>query len=88
MVRRGRIFCSLALRDRLIRECPREDLKFILYCGFHAGLRKLAIIEARPFWFDLDAGLLHLRKTPTIRFKDREERTVPLTQEFKTFLKG
>ena len=80
-------FCTLELRDRLIRECPREDLKFILYCGFHAGLRKLEIMEARPFWFDLDAGLLHLRKTPTIRFKDREERTVPLTQEFLVFLK-
>jgi integrase len=79
-------FCSVELRDRLIRECPREDLKFVLYSGFHAGLRKIEIIEARPFWFDLEAGLLHLRKTPTIRFKDREERTVPLTQEFKAFL--
>ncbi len=63
-------FCPVELRDWLIRECPREDLKFVLYCGFHAGLRKLEIIEARPFWFDLDAGLLHLRKTPTIRFKE------------------
>ena len=80
-------FCTIELRDRLIHDCPRQDLKFVLYCGFHAGLRKLEIIEARPFWFDLEAGLLHLRKTPTIRFKDREERTVPMTREFLAFVR-
>lgn len=82
-----RDFCSHELRDRLIQECPREDLKFVLYCGFHAGLRFNEIVEARRSWFDLDAGLLHLRKHEGIRFKDREERTVPLTAGFKTFLK-
>jgi len=83
-----RSFCDYELRDRLIRECPRDDLKFVLFCGFHAGLRKNEIIEARPFWFDLNTGLLHLRKTPTMQFKDREERTIPLTQEFLSFLQS
>ncbi len=39
--------------DLLISECPDRELKFILYCGFHAGLRKGEIVQARPEWFDL-----------------------------------
>ena len=50
-------FCTPELVDKLIRECTREDLKFILYCGFHCGLRAQEIVEARPFWFDLDGPL-------------------------------
>jgi integrase len=83
-----RDFCSEEQRDLLISTCHRDDLLFCLFCGFHAGLRKNEIIEARPFWFDLRAGLLHLRKTATMNFKDREERTIPLTDGFKAFLDG
>lgn len=79
-------FCTPELRDRLVRECPREDLKFALFCGFHAGLRFNEISEAKRFWFDLDAGLLHLRKHEGISFKDRTERTIPLTGAFLSFL--
>ena len=64
--RRLKDFCSETERDRLIKSCTREDLAFVLYAGFHAGLRKNEIIEARPWWFDLSAGKLHLRETPTI----------------------
>lgn len=85
---RMRDFCTNDHRDKLIRKAPDDSLRFVLYCGFHAGLRKNEIIEARPFWFDLDAGLLHLRKTATMNFKDREERTIPLTAEFLVFLKS
>lgn len=81
-------FCPFDLRDQLIREAPTDELKFILFCGFHAGLRFQEIVEARPFWFDLDAGRLNLRKTTTINFKDREERSVPLTLEFQRFLQS
>jgi integrase len=80
-------FCSPALRDKLISECPRDDLKFVLYCGFHAGLRFNEIVEAKASWFDLNAGLLHLRKHEGIQFKDGEERTIPLTKGFSTFLR-
>ncbi len=80
-------FCSPELRDKLIGECDREDLKFVLFCGFHAGLRSSEIVEAIPKWFDLEAGLLHLVKTPTIAFKDREERSVPLTRQFLSFVR-
>lgn len=83
---RFRDFCTAQQRDRLISTCKREDLRFVLYCGFHAGLRKNEIIEARPWWFDLCSGLLHLRSTTTFAFKDRRERTIPITKEFKRFL--
>lgn len=85
--RRLKDFCSIEQRDQLINNCKREDLAFALFAGFHAGLRKNEIIEARPFWFDLERGLLHLRETSTIKFKDREERTIPLTRGFLRFLK-
>jgi integrase len=80
-------FCTPVLRDKLIRKCKRDDLKFVLFCGFHAGMRKNEIIEARPDWFDLGAKLIHIRKTPTFRPKDRDERTIPMTNEFKAFIK-
>jgi integrase len=79
-------FCSFDLRDRLIREAPTDELRFILFCGFHAGLRFQEIVEARPFWFDLASGILYLRKTTTMNFKDREERSIPLTLQFQNFL--
>jgi integrase len=80
-------FATYELRDKLIREAPNDDLRFILYCGFHAGMRKLEIIEARAFWFDLDAKMIHMRKTATIQFKDRDERSIPMTEEFAAFLR-
>jgi integrase len=83
-----RDFCTEAERDKLIDTCTREDLKFVLFVGFHAGLRKREIIEARPFWFDLENGLLHLRRTPTMNFKDREERTIPMTPKLREFVKS
>jgi integrase len=81
-------FCSFDLRDRLIREAPSDEMRFILLCGFHAGLRFQEIVEARPFWFDLPHGRVDLRQTTTMRFKDREERSIPLTIEFQMFLKS
>ncbi len=81
-------FCNFDLRDKLIKNAPTKELRFILLCGFHAGLRFQEIVEARPFWFDLRGGLLHLRKTSTMNFKDREERSIPLTKQFRAFLKS
>jgi site-specific recombinase XerD len=81
------LFCSPEERDKLIADAPNDEMKFILYCGFHAGLRKNEIIEARPDWFDLERGALHVRATQSFRPKDREARTVPLTAEFQKFLR-
>lgn len=80
-------FADFELRDKLITEAPDDDLKFILYAGFHWGLRKREIMEARPFWFDLDGGMLHLRKTSTMQFKDREERAIPMSKESVAFMR-
>jgi integrase len=82
-----KLFCTPAQRDKLLARCKREDLKFALFCGFHAGMRKQEIIEARPDWFDLKAGSIHVRKTDTFRPKDREDRSIPMTKAFKLFLK-
>lgn len=80
-------FAPFALRDKLIAEAPDDDLRYVLYAGFHWGLRKREIIEVRPFWFDLDSAMLHLRKTATMEFKDREERSIPMTRESVEFMR-
>ena len=80
-------FCDFDLRDRLIGECERPDLKMVLLLGFHAGLRFQEIVEARCYWFDLDRRVLSLRKHPGIQFKDREEREIPMTSALARFCK-
>jgi len=81
------LFCPSELRDRLIAAAPNDEMKFVLYCGFHGGLRKNEIIEARSEWFDLERGSLHIGPTDTFRPKDREARFIPLTKEFTKFLR-
>lgn len=81
-------FCTAELRDKLIAECPREDLKYVLFCGFHAGMRFQEIVESKAFWFDMKEKQLHLRKHAGIQFKDREERAIPMTKDFHAFLTG
>lgn len=63
------------------------DLRFVIYCGIQHGFRKLEVIEARPEWFDLDAGLIHITKTPTFEPKGRDNRTIPMTDEFRAWLR-
>jgi integrase len=73
---------------RLFEKCRDEGMRFALFCALHAGLRKDEIVNARPEWFDLAAGLLHIQATGDWHPKDRANRTIPLTDEFKTFLRG
>lgn len=63
-----------------------EGLKFAVMCGLHAGMRKLEVVEARPDWFDLEAGLIHIQATSTFEPKDRDNRTVPMSDDFKAWL--
>jgi len=65
-----------------------EEMRFVLYCALHAGLRKGEIIASRPAWFDLAAGLLHVQNEADWLVKDRTDRTIPLTAEFRRFLDG
>lgn len=81
-------FLTRADAERLLEVCTDEGMKFALYCALHAGLRKGEICAARPDWFDLEAGLLHVQNTPDFLVKDRDDRTIPLTAEFRAFLKG
>lgn len=81
-------FCSAADVRKLIDSCKDEQLRFVLYAGFHCGLRKEEIIQARPGWFDLDNGLLHVQRSATWEPKDRDDRTIPLTSEFIDFLQS
>lgn len=64
-----------------------NDLKFILYCGFHGGLRRKEICMARVSWFDLKAGLVNVSNDRDFTTKDTENRSIPLTDHFADFLK-
>lgn len=86
---------SRTTKNRLIAEAPTDDMKFILFCGFDAGLRKAEISEARVDWFDEQS--VHVTKAEGKRLrdgdkkwtpKDRDERSIPLTAPFREFLKG
>lgn len=83
------VFCTREERDKLIDNCPsdRPDLKFILMCGFYAGMRRNEIVEARPDWFDIKGSLIHVQRTDTFLPKDREDRTVPMAEPFQKFLR-
>lgn len=87
-------FCTRDQRNELIDNAPTDDLRFILLMGFHAGLRKNEIIEARVDWFDLNEsggpegiGTIHVQNTPTFRIKDREARFIPMSQRVRAFLR-
>jgi integrase len=81
----------------LIDSAPDDDLKFILYAGFQAGLRRGEISWAKVNWFDLDAytdkegqirGAIHVSNDPKANvFLKDENRTVPLESSFREFLK-
>lgn len=87
---------SLAEAERWIREAGRDDLRFVLYCGFHAGMRAGEIKHARAAWFDLARGILTipakenqvsiLGKRILWEIKDRESRSIPLSKAFRAFL--
>ncbi|MGH8094125.1 MAG: tyrosine-type recombinase/integrase [Chthoniobacterales bacterium] len=87
--RKGRTrFAELELAQRLIQNAPTDDLRYVLFCGFHTGMRKMEIVESVPSWFDLAARTVEIRATETFRPKDRDARTIPLTDQFVEFLKS
>jgi site-specific recombinase XerD len=72
--------------NEIIAAATDSDLKFVLHCGFNAGLRRKEIIEARAGWFNVSAGLLHVFSGNGFVTKDKEGRSIPLKREFKEFL--
>ena len=81
-----RSFCRREQVDALIRECPSVEMKFILYAGFHAGLRKEEVIQARPEWFDLRLNILEVVESDDWKPKDKDKRAIPLSKAFHDFL--
>jgi len=81
-----RRFCRREEVDKLIGECPDREMKFILYAGFHAGLRKGEIVQARPEWFDLRLNIIHIVESEDWKPKDKDKRTIPLSAAFRKFL--
>ena len=80
---------------KLISKCKDRNLKFVLYCGFHAGLRKQEIIMSKPSYFDIQQRKLNIpftdetpveEKTHRFRTKNLRSRTIPLSDEFHRFL--
>ena len=61
-------------------------MKFILYAGFHAGLRKEEIIQARPEWFDLRLNIIEVVESDDWKPKDKDKRAIPLSKAFHDFL--
>jgi integrase len=70
----------------LIEECDDPDLEYILYAGFHAGMRKGEIAASRPSWFDLEQGMVNITRSDDFDTKDGEDRSVPLTRGFAAYL--
>jgi len=81
-----RVFLTPADALRVLDEAEDPDLRFAIYCALHCGLRRGEIIASRPHWFDLEAGLLHVQNESDWLTKDRDNRTIPLTNEFLDFL--
>ena len=80
-------WCTKTQRDLLIDNCTDPELKLILFLGFRCGMRKEEIIMAKPDWFDLERKTITLRETPTMQFKGRKGRTIPLDKVFLAYLK-
>lgn len=82
--------------NKWIEAAPTPQMRFILYCGFHAGLRRGEIQHSKPEWFDLESRVLTIpgkerMKLPKGRIiewmpKDAETRRIPLDEEFTAFL--
>jgi integrase len=90
-------YCLPELRDKFLNHWrtispevmakdQAREIAFVIHAGFEAGLRRNEIIEARPEWFSSQARALNVQKTPTFRPKDREDRSIPLTDVFLAFL--
>jgi len=84
--------------QELIALARDPDLKFILYCGFHVGMRAGEITHSRPEWFNLKSGILTIpgEEMQTLpngkqllwQSKDTDTRQIPIDPEFDEFLRS
>ena len=80
------MFAQIEQVKTLISECQNQQLRFILYAGIHAGLRKAEIAAAKWGWFDFERMTINVTRDEFFDTKDGEDRTIPLTIEFAAFL--
>jgi integrase len=77
------------VRDRALEYAEDDDMRFILFCGFYAGMRKKEIVQARPDWFDLEGKVIRIRNTESFTMKARHKpRVVPMHDRFRHFLES
>lgn len=80
-------FLPFATYRKIIVEAPTDELRFIYFCGFECGMRKNEIVEAQPWWFDLNAATVHIQDHAGFRRKNGQIMPIPLTPEFVAFLR-
>lgn len=86
---RSERYCTKDERDRLIATVPegRQDLALVMWLGFFAGLRRREIDQARRNWIDLEAGVIHVKITPTFAPKSsRGVRAIRISPRLHAFL--
>ena len=72
---------------RLIDGCQDLELKYILLCALHAGMRKGETTMSRPEWFNLSRGFIRIpAQDGEWKPKDGCARTIPLSPKFHSFL--
>lgn len=72
---------------QLINECENSRTKFLLFCGFTAGLRKAEMAMATPDWFNLEGQEIVVPELDkNWRPKSKRSRRIPMTDDFRAFL--
>ena len=89
---RRQVVVTIRGGNELIEKAQTDNLRFVLYCGFHAGLRRGEIMHSRPAWFDMDRRVLTVPRVDEVgeskfQIKDDESRDIPLSKQFSAFLK-
>jgi integrase len=89
--------------NEVIESTEDEEMKFVLLCGFHMGLRKNEIVSSRPAWFNLIKGQVEVPGAEIVpmprvgRFaaqqyhfnsKNGQARRIPLSPAAARFLPG
>lgn len=90
---RREVVVSIATGNELIERAPNDRLRFVLFAGFHSGLRRGEIMHCRPSWFHFSRGILRVPRVDEVggnvfAVKDSETRDIPLSAEFAAFAKA
>ena len=79
-------FCTSDVRDNLINTAPTLTLKMVMMLGFHAGLRRNEIVEAKWDWINFQRNTLTVQQTETFATKSGRTRDIPLRKCLSEFL--